>query len=98
MENKNLPLQSVEYRVENEGFIFSIIRFIEDNDANRMSIEEISKIIEIDTLYIHLKIFTYLHIASTLLFPKNLTRYLSNRLILFEIAYQLTYVYDTVRK
>lgn len=30
---KKLPLQSVEYRLENNGFIFSIIRFIEGNYA-----------------------------------------------------------------
>ena len=44
---KNLPLQSVEYRVVNDDFIFTIIRFIEGDYAKRISIEVAARITEI---------------------------------------------------
>ena len=36
---KKLLLQSVEYRVINDDFIFTIIKFIKDDYAKRISIE-----------------------------------------------------------
>ncbi len=44
---KNLPLQSVEYMVVNDDFIFTIIRCIEGDYAKRMLIEETTRIIEV---------------------------------------------------
>ena len=63
-----------------------------------MSVEAIARIAKIGAYYIQFKTFTYLRVASMMVNPKKLLRYPSNRLILLEIARQLTSAYDRVRK
>ncbi len=53
-------MQSVEYRVVNYGFIFSIIRFIEGDYAKRMLVEATSWIAHVGAYYIQFKTFTCL--------------------------------------
>ena len=82
----------------NDAFIFAIIQFIEDDYAKRMSDEASINIIKIYAYYIQFKTFTYLRVVGVTINPKKLLRYLSNRLILLEIAKQLTFVYDRGRR
>ena len=82
----------------NDAFIFVIIDFIKVDNTKRMSVEVVAMIIEIDTYYIQFKTFTYLRVASTIVNLKKLSRYPSDRLILFDISRQLTFTYDKVRK
>ena len=49
---ENIPLQSMEYRVVNDGFVFSIIRFKEGDYAKRMLVEATTWIIEVGSDYI----------------------------------------------
>lgn len=75
---KKLSLKSVEYRVVNDGFIFSFIRFIEVGYTKWMSVEAATRITKVGAYYIYFKIFIYLWVDVTLLYPKKLPRYPSD--------------------
>ena len=98
LAKKKIPLQSVEYRVVSNKFIYSIIRFIEGDYAKRNLVEAVAKNTKISAYYIQFKKFTYLRVEGTLLCPKKVPRYPSDRLIVLEIAHQLTSSYDKVRR
>ena len=49
---KKLPLQSVEYKVVNDGFIFSIISFIKGNYVKKMSVEVTTRITKAGAYFI----------------------------------------------
>lgn len=57
---KKLPLKNVEYSVVNDGFIFSIIIFIEGDYAKRMLVEAETRIVKVGAYYIQFKTCTYL--------------------------------------
>ena len=63
-----------------------------------MLVEEVVRIDDIITYYILFKTFTYLRVDGMTVNLKKIPRYPSDRLILLEIAKQLTSTYDRVRK
>lgn len=69
---KKLPFKSPEYRLINDGFIFSIIWFIERDYAKRMSIEAIVRIKKIGVYFIQLNTFSYIQVVGTLLCPEKI--------------------------
>ena len=62
---KKLSDQSKEYRIVNDAFIFTIIRFIEGDYAKQMLVEVVDRIIGTGAYYIQLKTFTCLRVAGT---------------------------------
>ena len=81
----------------NNGFIFSIIWFFEGNYAKSFYVEAITKVVEVGGFLIQLITFTYIQVAGTLLITKMFLHYLSDRLLLLEIARKLALAYDRIR-
>lgn len=69
---KKLPLQSPEYRVVNDGFIFVIIQIIKGDNAKIILVEVVAWIKKIGAYYIHFKTFTYIQEDGILLCTKKL--------------------------
>ena len=95
---KNLLGKSKEYRIVNDSFIFSIVKFIEGDYAMRLSDDAVAQIMILRAYYILLKKFRYLRVAGTMVNPKKLLRYPCDRIVLLEIAQQIASTYNKVRK
>ena len=78
--------KSPKFRISNDAFIFTNIRFLEGDYANRMSIEAATQVKELGGIFLQFKTFTYIRVAKSEVKPKKLPIYPIDHLILLEIA------------
>ena len=90
---ENIP----NFRIVNDAFIFTNIRFLEGDYAKRMFVEATTRAKELGGIFLQFKTFTYIRVAKLEVKEKKLPRYPLDHLILLEIERQIETTYARVK-